>query len=45
MDKTRNLTAFQRAMKWHWWDEHPPADPESEPLYALALEGHVAEVA
>ena len=45
MMEKKTLSAYQRAMKWHWWDEHPPADPETEPLYALALEFHVAAVA
>lgn len=45
MEQTPILTALDRAGKWHWWHEHPPADPAAEPLFALALEGHVAEVA
>jgi len=28
----------------HWWDDHPPADPRSEPVYADALRGHLAQL-
>lgn len=28
----------------HWWDDHPSANPVSEPLYAEALMAHVAQV-
>lgn len=32
--------AFARAHDLHWWDDHPPANPETEPLYAELL-GHL----
>jgi len=43
MDKRRRPRDFF-ARELHWWDDHPPADPENEPLYAEALQGHLAQV-
>jgi hypothetical protein len=39
--KTRDV--FAREL--HWWDEHPPANPETEPVYAEALRRFVSELA
>jgi hypothetical protein len=27
----------------HWWEDHPPADPVAEPLYAEALSSHLLQ--
>lgn len=44
MDKKRRTPRDFFARELHWWDEHPPADPETEPLYATLLRGTLAEV-
>ncbi|HSV38748.1 MAG TPA: hypothetical protein VLI04_08310 [Nocardioidaceae bacterium] len=44
MDKRRRTARDFFARELHWWDDHPPADPETEPLYAEALLGHWAQV-
>jgi hypothetical protein len=33
--------AWEMQRESHWWDDHPPADPATEPLYAEALAGHL----
>lgn len=35
MERTSASDPF--AYQLHWWDDHPPANPETEPLYAACL--------
>lgn len=45
MDKKRRTKKDVFSIELHWWDDHPAANPETEPLYASTLQGHVAALA
>ena len=46
MDRKQRASAKDPfAQELHWWDDHPPANPDTEPLYANMLQGHLAALA